>query len=173
MEEQNRFFLNYGKVFNWINTKFSAFVLHMSGLNWRKNFSHCSISGPVAPSSMPKLKTPLATIFVEKKIWKKFWWGSRPNWVTPWKEFVISWKKWRFEIFRTSLVSRASGSWSGLPKPRFARFWQLSNLGKGKVLSQKRKFALEFFYLRATWFRPNRTFILLPSSPCIQIVLGL
>ena len=25
-ETQNRFFLNYGKVFNWINTKFSAFV---------------------------------------------------------------------------------------------------------------------------------------------------
>ena len=105
MEEQNRFFLNYGKVFNWINTKFSAFVYHMSGLNWTKNFSHCSISGPVAPSSMPKLKTPLATIFVKKNCWKKFWWGSRPNWVTPWKEFVISWKKWRFEIFRTSQVS--------------------------------------------------------------------
>ena len=111
MEEQFRFFLNYGKVFNWINTKFSAFVHHMSGLNWTKNFSHCSISGPVAPSSMPKLKTPLATIFVEKKFWKKFWWGSRPNWVTPWKEFVISWKKWRFEIFQTSVVSRANGSW--------------------------------------------------------------
>ena len=107
--------MNYGKVFNWINTKFSAFVHHMSGLNWTKNFSHCSISGPVAPSSMPKLKTPLATIFVEKKFWKKIWWGSRPNWVTPWKEFVISWKKWRFEIFWTSQVSSyLSPLWSTL-----------------------------------------------------------
>ena len=83
----------------------------MSGLNWPKNFSHCSISGSVAPSSMQKLWTPLATIFVEKKAWKKFWCGSRPIWVTPWKEFLISWKKWRFEIFQMSAESRASGPW--------------------------------------------------------------
>ena len=95
-----------------IDLKFSAFVHHMSGLNWLENFSHCSISGLVAPSSMQKLWTPLAIIFVEKKFWKKFWCGSRPIRVTPWKEFLISWKKWRFEIFGTSKASRASGPWS-------------------------------------------------------------
>ena len=94
--------------------KFSAFVHHISGLNWLKNFGHCSISRQVAPSSMQKLWTPLATVFVEKKIQKKFWWGFRPIWVTPWKEFLISWKKWRFEIFRTTVPSRASGSCSVL-----------------------------------------------------------
>ena len=88
--------------------KFSAFVYHMSGLNWQKNFGHCSINKSVAPSSMQKLWALLATIYVEKKIWKKFWWGFRHIWVTPWKEFLISWKKWRFEIFRTALPSRAS-----------------------------------------------------------------
>ena len=94
-----------------IDLKFSAFVHHMSGVNWRRNFSHCLISGSVAPSSMQKLWTPPAAIFVEKKIWKKFWCGFRPIWVTPWKEFLISWKKWRFEIFGTSKASRASGPW--------------------------------------------------------------
>ena len=79
-----------------IDLKFSAFVYHMSGVNWQKIFSHCSISGSVAPSSMQKLWTPPAAIFVEKKFWKKFWCGFRPIWVTPWKEFLISWKKWRF-----------------------------------------------------------------------------
>ena len=91
-----------------IDLKFSAFVHHMSGVNWHKNFSHCSISRSVAPSSMQKLCTPLATIFVEKKFWKKFWCGFRPIRVTPWREFLISWKKWRFEIFRTTAESRAS-----------------------------------------------------------------
>ena len=91
-----------------ISLKFSAFVYHMSGLNWQKNFDHCSICVSVAPSSRQKLWAPLATIFVEKKFWKKFWWGFRHIWVTPWKEFSISWKRWRFEIFRTALPSRAS-----------------------------------------------------------------
>ena len=72
-------------------------------------FCHRSISGPVAPPSMQKLWTPLATIFVEKKFCKKFWCGSRPIPVTPWKEFLISWKKWHFEIFGTSKASRTSG----------------------------------------------------------------
>ena len=80
----------------------------MSWVNWQKKFSHCSISGLVAPSSMQKLWSPLATIFVEKKIWKNFWCGFRPILFTPSKELLISWKKWRFEIFRTSLESRAS-----------------------------------------------------------------
>ena len=99
-----------------IDLKFSAFVHHMSGVNWQKNFSHCSISRSVAPSSMQKLCTPLATIFVEKKIWKKFWCGFRPIRVTPWKEFLISWKKWCFEIFRTSAESRASDPWAVINK---------------------------------------------------------
>ena len=94
-----------------IGLKFSAFVHHMSGLNWQKNFGHCSISWPVAPSSIQKLCTPLATIFVEKKFWKKSWCGFRPIRVTPWREFLISWKKWRFEIFRTTAESRASDPW--------------------------------------------------------------
>ena len=86
--------------------KFSAFVHHMSGVNCQRDFSHYSISGSVAPSSMQKLWTPPAAIFVEKKIWKKFWCGFRPIWVTPWKEFLMSWKKWRFEIFPTTALSR-------------------------------------------------------------------
>ena len=94
-----------------IDLKFSAFVYHMSGVNWLENFSHCSISGSVAPSSMQKLWTPPAAIFVEKKNWKKFWSGFRPIWVTPWKEFLISRKKWCLEIFWMTAESRASDPW--------------------------------------------------------------
>ena len=94
-----------------IDLKFSVFAHHMSGVNWQKKFCHRSISGSVAPPSMQKLWTPLATIFVEKKNWKKFWCGFRPIRVTPWKEFLIFWKKWRFEIFWTSAESRASDPW--------------------------------------------------------------
>ena len=104
---------NKSKTAQDIDLKFSAFAHHMSGVNWQKNFGHCSISMSVAPSSMQKLCTPLATIFVEKKFWKKFWCGFRPIRVTPWKEFLISWKKWRFEIFWTSAGSRASDPWLG------------------------------------------------------------
>ena len=100
---------NKSKTAQDIDLKFSAFVHHMSGVNWQKNFGHCSISRSVAPSSMQKLCTPLATIFVEKNFWKKFWCGFRPIRVTPWKEFLISLKKWRFEIFWTTALSRASG----------------------------------------------------------------
>ena len=103
---------NKSKTTQDIDLKFSAFVHHMSGVNWQKNFSHCSISRSVAPSSMQKLCTPLATIFVEKNFWKKFWCGFRPIQVTPWKEFLISWKKWRFEILWMSAGSRASDSWA-------------------------------------------------------------
>ena len=56
---------------------------------------------------MQKLWTPPAAIFAEIKIWKKFWWGFRPILVTWWKHFLISWKKWCFEIFWTSAGSRA------------------------------------------------------------------
>ena len=55
-----------------IDLKISAFAHHMSGVNWHKNFSHCSISRSVAPSSMQKFCTPLGTLFVEKKFEKNF-----------------------------------------------------------------------------------------------------
>ena len=83
-----------------IDLKFSVFVRHMSGVNWHKNFSFCSISGSVGPSSVQKLCTPIATIFVEKKIWKKNWCGFRPIRVTPWKEFLISWKSGILKFFK-------------------------------------------------------------------------
>ena len=107
---------------------------HMFGVNWLKNFSHCSISGSVAPSSMQKLCTPLATIFVEKKIWKKFWCGFRPIQVTSWKEFLISWKKWRFEIFRTTAPSRASDPWIDLSNRPTSLFMNDSRLGIGALI---------------------------------------
>ena len=78
-----------------IDLKFSAFVHHMFGVNWHKNFSHCSISESVAPSSMQKLWTPLATIFVEKNFWK---------------EFLIFWKKMVFWNFRNE--SGVQSQWS-------------------------------------------------------------
>ena len=37
-----------------IALKFSAFVHHMSALNWQKNFGHYIISVPVAPSQCLK-----------------------------------------------------------------------------------------------------------------------
>ena len=105
---------------HWLSTDqleiFSICISHVWA-KLTKNFDHSLICVSVTPSSRQKLWAPLATIFVEKKIWKKFWWGFRHIWVTPWKEFLISWKKWRFEIFRTALPSRASvvhawGYWS-------------------------------------------------------------
>ena len=75
---------------------------------------------------MQKVWTPLATVFVQKKFLKKFWWGFRHIWVTPWKEFLISWKKWRFEIFRTSLLSRASDP---CPIPHGGRSWPYMSHG--------------------------------------------
>ena len=41
---------------------------------------------------------------------------------------------------------------------------QPSDLGKEKILSRKRKFAFEFFHLRATSFQPHGTYILLKSD---------
>ena len=54
----------------------------------------------------PKLIMPLATVFVEIFLKEKNWRGFRPYLVTLWKEFEISLKKRRFEIFRTSHPSR-------------------------------------------------------------------
>ena len=48
----------------------------------------------------PKLWTALATAFVGIFFRKKFWWGSGPIPVGHWKEFWISWKKRRFQIFQ-------------------------------------------------------------------------
>ena len=65
-----------------IYLKFLGFVHHSFWLNWPKNYSHCSINGSVAPSSMQKLWTPLSTIFVEKQSKKmEFWifWTSAPS----------------------------------------------------------------------------------------------
>ena len=63
----------------------------------------------------PKLWMSLATVFVEISQKEKSWWGSGPIWVPSWKEFQISSKKWRFEIFRTSAPSRyftmSTASW--------------------------------------------------------------
>ena len=36
---------------------------------------------------------------------RKNWWGSRPIWVSSWKEFSISLRKWRFEIFHQAEAS--------------------------------------------------------------------
>ena len=58
----------------------------------------------------PKLWMPLATIFVEIFQKEKKWWGSGPIGVTSWKDFSISLKKWRFEIFRTSKESTLTTS---------------------------------------------------------------
>ena len=81
--------------------------------------------GSVVPSSMQKLWTPLVTIFVEENFWKRFWWGSRPIRVALWKEFLISWKIWGFEIFGTSKESRASGTWSSSCEiPIFMETWK-------------------------------------------------
>ena len=50
---------------------------------------------------------------------------------------------------------------SGLPKPRYARFWQLSDLGKWKVLSRNEKFAFDFSYSWTLTFQPYRTYTLI------------
>ena len=49
---------------------------------------------------LPKLWTALATVIVRIFFRKKFWWGFRPISVAYQKEFWISWKKQRFQIFQ-------------------------------------------------------------------------
>ena len=83
----------------------------MSALNWQKNLGYYSIIVPVAPSSMLKLLTPLATIFVEMFFQKKIWWGFGPTWVTPWKDFLITWKNGVLKFFeRVFRLDKFSGS---------------------------------------------------------------
>ena len=83
-----------------IDLKFSAFAHHIFGVNWQKNSNHCSISGSVVPSSMQKLWTPLKTIFVEKKFWKKLWCGFRPILVIKWKDFLMPCKNGDLWFFK-------------------------------------------------------------------------
>ena len=59
----------------------------------------------------PKLWTAIATVFVGIFFRKKFWLGSRPIPVAHWKEFWISWKKWRFQIFQKLVCPYWSSSW--------------------------------------------------------------
>ena len=49
---------------------------------------------------LPKFWTALATVFVGIFFRKKIWWGFRPISVAYQKEFCISWKKRRFQIFQ-------------------------------------------------------------------------
>ena len=56
---------------------------------------------------LPNLWMPLATVFVEIFLKEKNWRGFRPYLVTLWKEFEISFKKRRFQNFRTSQLSRS------------------------------------------------------------------
>ena len=63
---------NKSKTAQDIDLNFSAFIHHIFGLNWQKNLGHFSISGSVVPSSVQKLLTPLATLFVEKNFEKNF-----------------------------------------------------------------------------------------------------
>ena len=49
---------------------------------------------------LPKFWTALATVIVGIFFRKKFWWGLRPISVAYQKEFWISWKKRRFQIFQ-------------------------------------------------------------------------
>ena len=42
---------------------------------------------------------------------------------------------------------------SGLPKPRYARVWQLSDLRKWKISRGKSNFGFEFFYFRGSLFQ--------------------
>ena len=61
-----------------------------------------------------KLWTSLGTVFVEIYSKEKNWWRSRPIWVTSWKEFLISLKKWRFENFQRVKASTFKMPMDGL-----------------------------------------------------------
>ena len=88
--------------------KFSADVNHNFVVNWWKYFGCSTTHKSVTPLFVSKLCKGLAPILFEIFSKEFFWWGSRPISVTQWQEFQISPKKWRFEIFRTSAVSRGN-----------------------------------------------------------------
>jgi len=68
--------------------------------NLMKNFlpllNRSARSGPFLPNFWTALATVIVGIFFQKK----FWWGFRPISVAYQKEFWISWKKRRFQIFQ-------------------------------------------------------------------------
>ena len=104
----NNFYINQD-----IALKFSACVYHMSVLNWQKNFWHYSIYRSAAPPSVPKLPTPLATIFVE--IFSKKIFGEVLEQYQPphWRNFEYLEKngvlKFLERVFRPG---NFSGSWA-------------------------------------------------------------
>ena len=100
------FFSRYQKFLSWGNSngskttpKFFS-IFFSTNMVARGDQRFCILGGATDPLIEQWLK-----------FWKKNWCVFRPIRVTPWKEFLISWKKWRFEIFRTSLESRASDPW--------------------------------------------------------------
>ena len=88
--------------------KFSADVNHNFVVNWWKDLGCSTTHKSATPLFVSKLCKGLAPILFEIFSKEFFWWGSRPISVTQWQEFQISPKKWRFEIFRTSAVSRGN-----------------------------------------------------------------
>ena len=92
--------LNYSKAVWDIFLKFSPIVYHMFVLIWWKNFCRCSIPFALNGPFLPKFWTALATVIVGIFFRKKFWWDFRPLSVAYQKEFWISWKKRRFQIFQ-------------------------------------------------------------------------
>ena len=92
---------------------FSALTITLKQINistWNFQDLFITFLGYFFSFFRKKLWTRLETIFVEKKVFKNLF-RSRTIWVTQLKQFLISRKKWRFEIFWTSAPSRASGSW--------------------------------------------------------------
>ena len=80
--------------------KFSIFLSYVSARLTKKFWPLLNQPASYGPFQ-PKLWWPLGTVFVEIFWNGKNWGGFTPFPVTHWKEIWISWKKRRFEIFRT------------------------------------------------------------------------
>ena len=92
-----------------IALKFSAYVYHMSTLDWQKIFWHCSISGSAAPPSMQKLPMPLATILVEIFSKKNFFGEVLEQYQPPhWRNFEYLEKMAFWNFWNKSSVQLAS-----------------------------------------------------------------
>ena len=78
---------------------------------------------------LPKFWTALATVIVGIFFRKKFWWGFRPISVAYQKEFWISWKKRRFQIFQKP---SSPGFQSFL---LYVKFWAVINKRWNEVIS--------------------------------------
>ena len=94
------FIMIYSKEVWDIFLKFSPLIHHMFVLIWWKKICRCSIKPARNGPFLPKFWTALATVIVGIFFRKKFWWGFRPISVAYQKEFWISWKKRRFQIFQ-------------------------------------------------------------------------